>query len=388
MSATQEFRLQGIDSLEEIEAGLTTVLAHRNYDLAVHASALSKRRGPLRDAAYLQLLLTWARLSPTSNLRLLSNASVEVIPVLREACDYSVGIAAIATAGGIRVNDAQIPRPIALALGTPRVDAAFHGKYDELIKGRQIDLLCVSGAERQYLKPLFDSPSPSGVKSKFGLKTTVKALAAKAAPTAELDDQTISALALLTHELFENTQDHATHQLDGTAYRRHVELLIAGWAVISDAESQNDLLVNESLRDYWAALAASQPQQRQVQGLCFSFLDSGPGMAARLAGKEYFDIPLDEERDALRTCLRMHVTSKREHGTGGGLRAVLSEVAQAFGFVRVRSGRQAIFRSFAPGVDHGDVCENFEDWFGSERTLQRVTGTLITVFIPIPRFAE
>lgn len=386
MSASQEIRLQSIDSLEEIETGLTTVLAHRNYDLAVHASALSKRRGPIRDAAYLQLLLTWARLSPSSNLRLLSNSSTELMPVLQEACDYSVGIAAIAIAGGIRVGDKNVSRQTALSPGASRVDSAFHGKYDDLIKGRQVDLLCVSGAQRQYLKPLFDSPSPKGVKSKFGLKTTVKALAVKAAPNIELDDQTVSALALLTHELFENTQDHATHQLDGTAYRRHVEMLIVGWATISDTESQNDLLVNKSLRDYWAALAAVQPQQRQVQGLCFSFLDSGLGMAARFTGKEYFDLSLDEERDALCTCLRMHVTSKREHGTGGGLLAVLSEVSKFFGLVRIRSGRHAIFRSFAPGLDHGDLFENFEDWFGSDRTLQRVAGTLITVFIPIQGF--
>ncbi|MGJ7614106.1 MULTISPECIES: hypothetical protein [unclassified Variovorax] len=387
MSVVQDFRLQGIDSLEQIEGGLTSVLAHRNYDLALYPSALDKRRGPLRDPAYLQLLLTWARLSPRSNLRLLINPAPDSPPVLEQACGYSVGIATIAVAGGVKVGDVQVPRPIALALGIPRMDHAFHGNYDELIKGRQVDLLCVSGAERQYLKPLFDSPSPKGVKDKFGLKTTVKALAARAAPGAELDDQTISALALLTHELFENTQDHAIRQLDGSAYRRHVELMMAGWLVISDIESQNDLLVNQSLRDYWAALAAMQRPQRQVQGLCFSFLDSGPGMAARLTGREYFEMPLEEEREALRACLRMHMTSKREHATGGGLRAVLTEVSQACGFVRVRSGRQAIFRSFAPGVDPGDVCENFDDWFDDGRALERVAGTLITVFIPVPRLA-
>lgn len=386
MSVSQEFRLVGIDSLEEMEDALSAVHAYRTYDLAVFASSLDKRRGALRDAAYLQMLLTWARLSPEAELHLLSNASTEIVPVLAEACGYSVGLAAIAVAGGVKVSNTQVPRPIALALGIPRIDSAFHGKYDELVKGRTIDLLCVSGADRQFLKPLFDRPLPNGVKDKFGLKITVRALAAKAAlaSAADLDDSTISALALLTHELFENTQDHAITQLDGTAYRRHVELLLVGWLKLSEEASKDDLMANASLRNYWEALAAKRPEARPA-GVCFSFLDSGPGMAARLAGKEYFEMTLEEERITLRDCLRMHMTSKTEHGTGGGLRAVLDEVAQASGFVRVRSGRQAIFRSFSPDVEPGNVYDNFEDWFEDGRELQRVAGTLISVFIPLPR---
>ena len=385
MKITPDFRLLGIDSLEELEAAMSTVHANRDKDMGVYVKALDKRRGALRDAAFLQLILTWARLSPKANIHLLSSTGASMEDVLAEACGYCVGIAAIATAGGIIVNGTALSRALALAPGKERIEWAYQGKFDQLMKGRTVDLLCVSGAQRQYVKPLFNAPSPVAVKDKYDLKATVRALASRAGPGILLDDRTVSALATLTHELVENMQEHAVTNTDGHAYRRHVEYVSASWVVISDEADQNDLTVNSSLRRYWEGLMQLQPGSRQVAGVCFSFLDSGPGMAARLTGKQYYNMELEEERQALRNCLRMHVTSKNQQGTGGGLQAVLTEVAQAYGFVRVRSGRQAIFRCFAPGDDIGNVCENFEDWYEDNRELYRTAGTLISVFIPLPR---
>ena len=379
--------MTAIDSLDEIERAMATVHANRGLDLGVFATALDKRRGAMRDTAFLQLLLTWARLSPGTVLRLQSNSGASPDEILEEACGYSVGLAALAVAGGIKVGGQPIPRATALAPGRARIAAAYLGDLDRLVKGRTVDLLCVSGAERQFLKPLFRAPSPHGVKDKFDLKATVRGLALRAYPKAvtDLDDSTISALATLTHELFENTQDHATTDVAGKPYRRHVETVFASWLVLSDAESQNDLTGNETLRGYWQALADRQVNERQVAGLCFSFLDSGPGMASRLLGKEYVQMTLAEEAQALRDCLRQRVTSKNTHGTGGGFHEVLIEASQACGLVRVRSGRQAIFRCFEPGDASVDVCDRFEDWYPDGRELMRVAGTLISVFIPLPR---
>lgn len=387
MKPTQEFRLASVDSLEQIESTLETVFAYREYDLAIHATALDKRRGALRDAAYLQVLLTWARLSSTSNLNLLSNADKDVAGILEEACGYSVGIAAIAVAGGVKVQGQQVARFEALGPATARINAAYEGRYDDLVKGRTVDLLSVSGADRQFLKPLFYAPKPGAVKDKFDLKVTVRALAMRAsqAQPEDLDESTISALSTLTHELFENTQEHATTNLDGQDYRRHVELMTASWVVMSDDETRNDLTVNQTLREYWEALSERQKNQRQVAGICFSFLDSGPGMAARLKGKQYFEMSLEEERSALSECLRMRVTSKSDKGTGGGFNDILNAVSDASGFIRIRSGRLAIFRCFPPGDEVGPVWEGFKDWFGEAKNLQRVAGTLVSVFIPFPR---
>ena len=387
MTTAVDFRLTAIDSLEEIDRAIATVHAYRGRDLAVFATALDKRRGAIRDAAFLQLLLTWARLNPKNCLNLLSNADDDPQVVLREACGYSVGLAIMSIAGSIKVAGSSVHRAEALLPGKDRITAAYKGAFERLVKGRTVDLLCVSGAELQYLKPLFRSASPHSVKDKFDLKSTVRGLALRAYPNAadDLDDSTVSALATLTHELFENTQDHAITDIAGQPYRRHVEVVFVSWVVLNDVEAQNDLTGNEELRKYWSALFDRQSRNRQVAGLCFSFLDSGPGMASRLLGKEYSQMEVQEEAQALRRCLRLGVSSKLTRGTGGGFTEVLIEAEKAGGLVRVRSGRQAIFRCFAPGESAGDVSTGFKDWYDDGRELMRVAGTLITVFIPMPR---
>lgn len=387
MSVGSEFRLNSLSSLEEIDKAATTVHANREKDLGIFATALDKRRGALRDAAFLQVLLTWSRLNPIRALNLLSHGDKTTEAVLEEACGYSVGLALLSMASSIKVFGERVQRYSALSSGSERIEAAYQGDFQKLMKGRTIDLLCVSGAERQFLKPLFYAPTHSSVRDKFDLKATIRGLSvlshAKAADV--VDDGTTSALATLTHELFENTQDHAITGVDGKPYRRHVELMLASWLSFSDDESKTDLVGSQSLKDYWTALSHRFGSERQVSGICFSFLDSGPGMASRLLGKEYVAMSKDEERVALENCLRQSFSSKTKTATGGGIPEVLLEVAQASGFVRVRSGRHAIFKCFPPDEPVINVCENFEDWYDDGRELMRVAGTVISVFIPLPR---
>lgn len=374
-------------SLYELEAELTKIHGARGWDLSVSPALLSKRRGAFHDAAVLQVLITWARLSPSSRLKLSSrNQGVAMERMLEESCDYAVGIAALAIAPTILVDGLEIPRSTSLASASTRMDNAFEGKYDELVKGRCVDLLCVSGAKRQFIKPLFAGPSADRLKDKYSLKTTVRGLAMKAHPRAAefLSDSVISALATLTHELFENTQDHATSNLDRVPYRRHVEGLFVSNVSWSDSAASSDFFSNAPLRDYWATLADLQSTSRDgISGICFSFIDSGPGMAARMSGKEHFRMEIDEERKSLLSCLNMRATTKAESSAGGGLTEVLTELSELNGLVRIRSGRLSIFKVFAPGTAPQLPHEGFQNWFESQASLAAVAGTLISIFIPL-----
>lgn len=386
MKSSQEFRLSGIDSLEDVERALGTIHGHRGYGLTVSAGNLNKRRSSLRDAAYLQAILTWSRMSSEAALNVDGGSDKSALEILDEACGYSVGIAAMSVSGLVKVRDEPVTRQLALLSAKSRIEAAYQGDYDSLVRGRTIDLLSVSGASRQYLKPLFNGPSPRKVKDKFDLKSTIRGLAMRAAPSSTgLDESTISSLATLTHELFENTQEHAISDEYGQVYRRHIELMNVGWIASSGVDAKGDFYGNETLKAYWDAISLSQSGREKTAGLCFNFLDSGPGMAARLLGKPLFQMTAEEEAIALQRCLRMHVTSKSMHATGLGLNAVLSEIAQAAGFIRIRSGRQAIFKCFLPGSNSSIQNRDFENWFGPQRELFRVAGTLVSIFIPLPR---
>lgn len=386
MPSSHEFHLTGIDSLEDVERALSAVHGHREYGLSVAAGNLNKRRGALRDSAYLQALLTWCRLNPEAALNVGGGPGQSTLKILDEACGYSIGIAAMSMSGSVKVLGESVSRPDALQRSKPRIEHAFNGDYDELVHGRTIDLLSVSGAARQFLKPLFSGPSPREVKDKFGLKTTIRGIAKRVAQLSkDLEDGALSSLATLTHEIFENTQDHATSDEHGQVYPRHVELLNVGWLSSSDEDSNGDFYENETLRKYWDSITSAQIGRRKAAGLCFNFLDSGPGMAARLLGKPHYQMDIEEEAKALRQCLKMHGTSKSTHATGLGLNAVLSEVAQAAGFIRIRSGRQAIFKCFQPGSNGEIKNTEFDNWFDPKRNLLPVAGTLVSIFIPLPR---
>lgn len=376
------------NSLAEIEAAVGSIRANRGANLVISPATLSKRRGAFHDASLLQALLTWARLSPDAQLKISSRSqglSKEVL--LSESCDYSVGIAALALAPSISVDDVETQRAEALTPAQQRIDYAFEGRFDQLTKGRCVDLLSVSGAQRQYIKPLFSRPSSDSVKDKYSLKPTVRGLAIQAHPRASefLSERVVLALSTLTHELFENTQDHATTDLRGHPYRRHVEGLFVSWLRLTDDLAKDDFFRSKQLRDYWATLASSQRDREAVAGICFSFIDSGPGMAARLKGKDHFEMSIQEERDALLECLRIRSTTKLEQGAGGGLTEVLTELSELHGLVRIRSGRLSISRAFSPGSTNSEPNEGFDDWFEDKKELPAVAGTLISIFIPLPK---
>ena len=285
------------NSLAEIELAIGSIHANRGASLVISPSTLAKRRGVFHDAALLQALITWVRLSPDAQLKISSrNQGLTKETLLVESCDYSVGIAALALASSISVDGFETQRVDALAPAYQRIDHAFEGKFDQLTKGRCVDLLCVSGAQRQFIKPLFSRPNRDAVKDKYSLKPTVRGLAIQAHPRASefLSESVVLALSTLTHELFENTQDHATTDLRGQPYRRHVEGMLVSWLRLTDDLVKEDFFRNKQLRDYWATLASSQTDREAVAGICFCFIDSGPGMAARLKGKDHFAMSIEE----------------------------------------------------------------------------------------------
>lgn len=378
------------NSLTEIEGEISAIHARRgsNLNLLISPGTLSKRRGAFHDAAMLQALITWARLSSDGQLKLTSrNQQTSKEDLLTESCEYSVGVAVLAMAPHIFVDGVEASRSESLKPALHRMDHAFEGNFEMLLKGRCVDLLCVSGANRQYLRPLFSRPEPTFVRDKFSLKATVRGLAVQAHPRAVdfLDENVLLALATLLHELFENTQDHAIKDLKEIPYRRHVEGLLVSWLHLTEDLVRDDFFQNSRLRDYWATLASIQKNREAVSGICFSFIDSGPGMAARLLGKDHFLMSKEEEREALLSCLRIRSTTKVEQGTGGGLTEVLTELKELHGLVRIRSGRLAIYKAFAPGLESLEPHEGFDNWFEEKKELGAVAGTVVSIFIPLPK---
>src|SRR6266702_4485877 len=111
--------ISDLDTLGDTEVALRAVHAGGGAPLQVNKDSVGKRKGALHDAARLQLLLTWARSSQEPYLHFHSANSVEA--VLSELCDYAPGIAVLRLADGVKVGETVVPRRIALARASEKM---------------------------------------------------------------------------------------------------------------------------------------------------------------------------------------------------------------------------------------------------------------------------
>ncbi|MFA0724703.1 hypothetical protein AB4574_26500, partial [Vibrio sp. 10N.222.49.E5] len=89
--------------------------------------------------------------------------------------------------------------------------ASDNQHYAEIVRGRSIDLCCISGAERQYLSPLFSNKNSQAVRDSSLMTKTMVAIFKQINQREfnHLEGDLIEAFGIFGCELFKNTQEHA-----------------------------------------------------------------------------------------------------------------------------------------------------------------------------------
>ncbi|MCT0316632.1 hypothetical protein N0712_27980 [Pseudomonas aeruginosa] len=341
--------------------------------------SLEARHSPMHDASRLQMVATLAR-------QRLENGYLDIHPNTPElnaqqaVCNYSPGIAGVRLSKGIRLGDKEIDRRDVLAFATERMKAMDAQDFDQVVKGRCIDLLCVGGSKIQYLQPLFASRGKA--KEKDDMAPVMRKLVDRATKQsrAGVPESLVDALALFSAELIQNTQDHAVKDHTGRLYLSHVEGMMVGWTRFYDSIHFKDFTGNPDLKNYWDDEAArTDTGLKSLRAFEVSYFDSGPGLVSRYTGKLVQEMSLKDERRALLQCLRHNSTSKLQTAAGEGLPSVLQELRQIGGLMRIRTGRLSMFNAFAPG-DNRDLFA-FNDWTGT--SLSPVQGAVISILVPL-----
>lgn len=370
-------------TLDSIEQSLQRVVASAGAPLQLSKDFVGRRKGAMHDAARLQLLATWARLA--SERRLHYHSANVVSSVLDELCGYAPGIAVLRLSDGISIGDHFVRRRDALAAATEKMECSDRMLWPRIIKGRTIDLTCVSGSKVQYLRPLFSARTDHAVKPKEGMSLVLGALSDYVTKSdAELIPRSfIKACAVFACELVKNTQQHATKDHRERPYLEHAEGLIMSWQQMPEESYKQDFEGHPRLVEFW------ERERVQVQDgaglalrcLQISFFDTGPGFASRATGKLADELSLEDERNALLASLKKNASTKREAGAGNGLPDVLEALREIGGLMTIRSGRLSIFNTFTPGETR-DLFD-FDNW--SSRTLAPATGAVVSLLIPIRR---
>jgi len=373
-------------TLAETEAAIAKICDHPGIPLQLSKDSFGARRGAMHDAARLQMLVTWARRAGNSSLHF--HKKNDTLKLLEKLCDYSLGIAAIRLSKGINVGDNFVTRRDALKPAAEKMRHTDEEALAKIIKGRCIDMICVSGSSVQFLRPLFYARSEDSVKDKFGMQNLMQKLVNEMTKTTRHDREQIpqsliKACGVFCSELFQNTQQHAISDHQDIPYTAHVEGLFVSWNQIDNRLYASDFDGHNRLKDFWnreLSISGNQVIKESLRCLQISFFDSGPGFASRITGQRAIKISLVDERQELIKCLMKNVTTKDEVGAGEGLPNVLAELRDIGGLVRIRSGRHSIFNAFRPKDKETELFD-FQDW--ENEKLGCAEGAVISILIPL-----
>lgn len=373
-------------TLAETETAISKICAHPGIPLQLSKASFDARRGAMFDAARLQMLVTWARHAGDAYLNFRKINDVQKL--LEQLCDYSPGIAAIRLSKGIKVGDNIVSRRDALVPAAEKMRYTDEESFTKIIKGRCIDMICVSGSSVQFLRPLFYSRSGDSVKGKFEMQKLMLKLInemtkANKRDKEQIPQSLIKACGVFCNELFQNTQQHAISDHQDIPYTAHVEGLFVSWNQIDNQLYASDFEGHDRLRDFWnreLSTSGNQVIKQSLRCLQISFFDSGPGFASRITGQPAIKFSLSDERQALIKCLMKNITTKNEVGAGEGLPTVLAELRNIGGLIRIRSGRHSIFNAFCPQDSETDLFD-FQDWRNEK--LGCTEGVVISILIPL-----
>ncbi|WP_165722552.1 MULTISPECIES: hypothetical protein [unclassified Pseudoalteromonas] len=361
------------------------------------SGTISKRHGALRDAARLQALTTLARNSKDGTLLLQDSSNYDEI--LNELCNYAPGLTSARLNKSINIGSKNILRRASLLHAQNKVIASDRLQFDKFLKGRSIDLSCISGADRQFISPLFTKRDRFSVKNSSQMKQTMISIF-KAINNREfnnLDSDLINAFGFFGCELFKNTQEHACTDENGLPYIAHVEGLITSWGDLLSSVYKQDFMGNEKLVNYWNNNATSSNDSTETSLRCMqvSFFDTGPGLVKRAFGNAR-EQGLLTEKEALLKCIGRNFTTKEQTGGGNGYPTILTQLSKVGGLIRIRSGNQCIFNCF--DKHNHSFWDNLEDpsqrstkkeqylmdfnsW--DNENLSQASGTVVSIIVPL-----
>ncbi|HCG0868894.1 TPA: hypothetical protein NJF67_003508 [Pseudomonas aeruginosa] len=368
-------------TLREIEAAIHKICDNPGRRFLIQADMLSARRGAMHDAARLQLIVTLARQQLQSDY-LDFNPQADVQTLLRNLGNCSPGIAAVRLSKGIRLGEQIFNRREVFRESVERMQAMDAGRYEDVVNGRVVDLICVAGSKVQHLRPLFRATGQ--VKPPSEMAAEMRRLidfVNKQSGRTSIPESLIESLGLFCTELVSNTQEHATSDHLGLPYFAHVEGVMVGWRRLEDEIFAEDFDGSEDLRRYWQRESSTTDNNKtSLRALHISFFDSGPGFASRMSGKAVQEMSLPEEREQLLRCLQPRKSSKTLDAAGLGLPAILNELRKVGGLIRIRSGRLCVYNQFEEN-DRQRAPDDFRDWDNAD--LAPVAGAVITIMIPL-----
>jgi hypothetical protein len=352
---------------------------------------------PLGGASLAQSIITWARAYDDPCLVPYVASPADDVAAINFGQTLHGFVATMMAARILSHERGENLRPLLYQVARARVEAMNLGKLRETEKGLSASLICVDHSTFAYLRPLYHAPNlEHPLRAEGEYIDLVSKLLDAVVPQVRrqsVERATVISLGGMLRELFANTHEHARTDFDGTPCRRSVRGIHVKWHSVSrknpDASSGSMPSLRNFLEDHkahWETTAAN------ITFVELSVFDSGPGLAARVLGRHPTEISLKEEIAAVRACFLKHVSSKRHPNAGLGLYRTLSLLKQTNGYLRLRTGRLSLFKSFTPtavgnfreALTSNDINLEVAN-VGKLSEFRPAAGTLLSVLLPVGR---
>lgn len=203
------------------------------------------------------------------------------------------------------------------------------------------------------------------------------------------DNEDMEHLGRIFYELFLNTHEHGTRGHSRSEWLKPaIRLIYTNGINLTNEGVQGTLQGEPVLSNYLAA--QDNDKKRFIE---ISIIDSGLGYAERWRAdcpdSDINDLTLNNEYEIFKKCFSFRQTSTLKDNKGHGLPVVMDRLTRLKGFIRIRSGRLALYRDFISNpYESQDNCE-FSDWNTRKNAkdelteMSRVSGVSITLLIPL-----
>lgn len=191
-------------------------------------------------------------------------------------------------------------------------------------------------------------------------------------------------MAIALHELVRNTDEHGRMNDRGDTRRKSIRGLQAKKHLLSPESLGGITAASPPLHTYCTRLAPARAGNKHVQLIELSVFDSGPGMGASLTGKALSALAPEDELSAVRRCFAKNVSRKHASSSGLGLPNLTKALSEAGGFMRLRTGRCALYADFRQDpVSRFGEPPDLRHWFDEGGEVSPVAGTLFTLIFPL-----
>jgi|GEM_PF-3169757 len=373
-------------ALRTIESSLRSIQREPDQKISLPLDVRGKSLGG--EAALVQLLITWAQVArhPTIHLPVQHLSGVQIDDFVRNLHGLAVSLLCD-SALDLQESEYFDPLQANGLLKLAQLDgreplSALHRLHD-------FALLCADHLGRGQPRFLYfkDPATNTAVRNESDFRRLSNWIVRSITPEdyqSKTTEAFSNAVGSMIHEIFENTDEHATTDLHGHALSKSLRGLFAKHHLLTDRQIEELTIDNPALRRFCLEIPKSGNTRRLLE---VSIFDSGPGLAQRVSNRSLSDLTTPEEFAAVQGCFRKGVSTKPRAGHGIGLHYVLGLLKERRGFLRVRTGRLSLYGDLSSyDTSSGDLNLALKDASDSEpRRLGRVCGTLITIMAPLMR---